>query len=194
MYGLTGFLPSYLKEKRGLSLVASSNVMVAIGLVAFFSSIIGGYYISKYFLGKERYLICGLSIIIALYIFAMHYTKIIIACTAIIGVANMLIVLVFTVITSLPLKLFPPEQVAPHYTAINAIGVAGGFIAPILMDKLIEDSNGLYASSFFFLTSLALISGLSIMLIKQKLLDELGKKNLKYLKINKKDEKARCLT
>lgn len=172
-YGLTGFLPSYLQAERNLSLIASGNIMAVLGLAAFLVSLIGGYIIGKFFDGKENIVIFMLTFIAAIFIYLMYSIDNIIVCTAFLALAYMLLVLAFVIITSLPLKLFPKEHVAPYYATIGAGGVAGGFFAPTIIGTLVEVGGGSYYYAFVFLAVLSAACGIVMLLVKKSTLIKL---------------------
>ena len=166
-YGLFGFLPSYLTSERGLDLAASGNVMAVIGLGSFIASLAGGYLIGKYMLGKEKQVIFTLMIIAAVLIYSIYLIDNLVLATILLAVAYMLGVLGFITITSLPLKIFPKEVVAPYYATINAGGVLGGFFAPIILGKLVELAGGAYVHAFMFLSAITAISGICILFVSK---------------------------
>lgn len=166
-YGLLGFLPSYLTSERGLDLAVSGNVMAIIGLGSFIASLAGGYAIGKYMLGKEKQVIFMLSVIAAVLIYLIYLTDNLVLATILLAVAYMFNMLSFITITSLPLKIFPKEVVAPYYATINAGGVLGGFFAPIILGRLVELASGAYLYVFMFLAAITAISGICILFVSK---------------------------
>lgn len=166
-YGMLGFLPSYLTSERGLDLAVSGNIMALIGLASFIAALAGGYVIGKYLLGKEKQVIFIFSVIAAVLTYLIYLMDNLTLATLLLAVAYMLLMLSFITITSLPLKIFPKEVVAPYYATINAGGVLGGFFAPIVLGRLVELAGGAYLYAFMFLAAIAAISGICILFVSK---------------------------
>lgn len=75
--------------------------------------------------------------------------------------------LAFATLMSIPVKIFPSDEVSAKYATINAIGVSGGFVAPTIIGALIQFSNGGFFSSFLFIGVSFVVSG-GITLLIQK--------------------------
>jgi hypothetical protein len=69
---------------------------------------------------------------------------------------------------SIPVKLFPSDEVSAKYATINAIGVSGGFVAPTIIGFLIQVSNGTFFSSFLFIAVAFIVSGAITLMIRKK--------------------------
>ena len=167
VYGIYGFLPSYLTSERGLSLAISGNVMAFFGFCSIFVSLAGGYLIGKYMLGKEKQVIFTLLITSAVLVYLIYLIDNLILATIILAIARMVATLGFITITSLPLKIFPKEVVAPNYATINAGGVLGAFFSPIILGNLVELAGGAYSYAFIFLAAITALSGICILFVSK---------------------------
>ncbi len=56
-YGLTSWLASYLNEVRGISISEVSYISSLAGLCILIAGVVGGYFISRFFKGKEPIII-----------------------------------------------------------------------------------------------------------------------------------------
>ncbi|MFD1900480.1 hypothetical protein GQR36_11630 [Enterococcus termitis] len=75
--------------------------------------------------------------------------------------------LAFATLMSIPLKIFPSEEVSAKYATINAIGVSGGFVAPTIIGALIQVSNGNFFSSFIFIAVSFAVSGIITLMVQR---------------------------
>ncbi|EUJ25716.1 hypothetical protein MFLO_14873 [Listeria floridensis FSL S10-1187] len=129
VYGLTSWLASYLNETRGLPIDQVSYVSSLTGIFILVAGVGGGYIIGRYFRDKEKSIIIGTAIIGALCIYGVFAVQNLTAAIALLCVSNMICILTFSTLMSLPHSLFKPEEIATKYATVNAGGVFGGFFA-----------------------------------------------------------------
>ncbi len=157
-YGLTSWLASYLNEARGLSISKVSYISSLAGLCILIAGILGGYFISRFFIGKEKLVIFSFSILGALSVYGVYLSKQLILSIICLCLANIFLIVAFTTLMGLPHKLFKQSHIATKYAAINSGGVLGGFFAPMVIGDLVAATNS-YQTAFLFMAATFLISG-----------------------------------
>lgn len=167
IYGLNGWMATYLVEAHGLALTQTAYVTAVIGFFTMMAAMLGGIMVNKYFIGKEKKVIFvatiggGLFALLVSVVGSFFMSMISLACA--VAFAS----LAFATLMSIPLKIFPSDEVSAKYATINAIGVSGGFVAPTIIGALIQFSNGGFFSSFMFIGVSFVVSG-GITLLIQK--------------------------
>lgn len=167
VYGLNGWMATYLVEAHGLALTQTAYVTAVIGFFTMVAAILGGVVVNKHFVGKEKNVIfvatiCGGVFAILISVVGTFLMSMV-ALTLAVAFAS----LAFATLMSIPLKLFPSDEVSAKYATINAIGVSGGFVAPTIIGVLIQISNGAFFSSFLFIAMSFVIAGGVTLLIKK---------------------------
>lgn len=165
-YGLTSWLASYLNEVRGISISEVSYISSLAGLCILIAGVVGGYFISRFFKGKEPIIIfafckLGAFAVYGVYLFEQLALSVICLC-----LCNIFLIMAFTTLMGLPHKLFQQSHIATKYAAINSGGVLGGFFAPMIIGDLVNATNS-YQSAFLFLALTLLASGLIVLAIKK---------------------------
>ncbi|CWV01271.1 D-glucarate permease [Listeria monocytogenes] len=165
-YGLTSWLASYLNEVRGISISEVSYISSLAGLCILIAGVVGGYFISRFFKGKEPLIIFAFCVlggfaVYGVYLFEQLALSVICLC-----LCNIFLIMAFTTLMGLPHKLFQQSHIATKYAAINSGGVLGGFFAPMIIGDLVNATNS-YQSAFLFLALTLLASGLIVLAIKK---------------------------
>ncbi|NVS11062.1 MFS transporter, partial [Listeria monocytogenes] len=166
-YGLTSWLASYLSEVRGISISEVSYISSLAGLCILIAGVVGGYFISRFFKGKEpmvifTFCVLGAFTVYGVYLFDQLTLSIICLC-----LCNVFLIMAFTTLMGLPHKLFKQSHIATKYAAINSGGVLGGFFAPMIIGDLVKATNS-YQSAFLFLALTLLMSGIIVLAIKKR--------------------------
>ena len=73
----------------------------------------------------------------------------------------------FATLMSLPVKLFAEREVSTKYSIINAVGVSGGFFAPMIIGWLVNTS-GSYGGAFSFIALVFVLAGIVSLAIQTK--------------------------
>lgn len=168
IYGLNGWMATYLVEAHGLALSQTAYMSAIIGFFTMAAAMLGGIAVNKFFLGKERWVVFAATIgggffailiaVIGSFLLSMICLTLAVACAS----------LAFATLMSIPVKLFPSDEVSAKYATINAIGVSGGFVAPTIIGFLIQVSNGTFFSSFLFIAVAFIVSGAITLMIRKK--------------------------
>lgn len=169
LYGLNGWMATYLVEVHGLALTETAYVAAVIGFFTMLAAMLGGIIVNKYFIGKEKNVVFTATVgggifavlvpSVSSFFFSMVFLALAVVCSS----------LAFATLMTIPVKLFPSDEVSAKYATVNAIGVSGGFVAPAIIGALVQLSNGRFASSFLFIgISFVISGGISLLVKKSK--------------------------
>ncbi|EAD7379786.1 MFS transporter [Listeria monocytogenes] len=159
-YGLTSWLASYLNEVRGISISSLAGLCILI------AGVVGGYFISRFFKGKEPIIIFAFCVLGAFAVYGVYLFEQLALSVICLCLCNIFLIMAFTTLMGLPHKLFQQSHIATKYAAINSGGVLGGFFAPMIIGDLVNATNS-YQSAFLFLALTLLASGLIVLAIKK---------------------------
>ncbi|EAD2800275.1 MFS transporter [Listeria monocytogenes] len=165
-YGLTSWLASYLNEVRGISISEVSYISSLAGLCILIAGVVGGYFISRFFKGKEPIIIFAFCVLGAFAVYGVYLFEQLALSVICLCLCNIFLIMAFTTLMGLPHKLFQQSHIATKYAAINSGGVLGGFFAPMIIGDLVNATNS-YQSAFLFLALTLLASGLIVLAIKK---------------------------
>ncbi|MEI5994729.1 MFS transporter [Candidatus Enterococcus mansonii] len=168
IYGLNGWMATYLVDAHGLALTQTAYVAAIIGFFTMVAAMAGGLIVNKFFIGKEKIVIFLATIgggffavlisIVSSFILSMLCLTLAVVCSS----------LTFATLMTLPVNLFPSDEVSAKYATINAIGVSGGFVAPTIIGALVQMSQGGFFTSFLFIASSFIISGAITLMVQKK--------------------------
>lgn len=129
---------------------------------------------SKYFDGREKYLMAGCCVITGGFIYAMYSAETVAGVIAAQTVVYFFKSIVFANIYAFPLKLLPQRMVGTAAGIINTGGQSAGFVAPAAIG-LIVSFSGSYSSAFGLLVgSMVLATLASISLGTSRLKESSG--------------------
>ena len=161
-YGLMAWLPKFFVQHMGMSLSASGYVVAAGGLGIWISSLGTGWLVGKYFLNREPLVIAISALLSAIAIFAIFHAATPLTASLLLFVGEVFLMATFVTAFTLPMKLLPENMMGSAIGLINTGGTLGGFISPIVIGYLVENTHG-YASAFIFL-SLAMVCSALVVL------------------------------
>lgn len=159
-WGISSWMPIYLVQARGLSLMEMGTLIAISGLVMMVVALLVGYILDK-ITGKERYAAAGGAVFAALFLYLLANAP-----TPVMAVVYQTLAqaacsfVTFTVLTQ-PLKRFPVEAIGTANGIINTGGQIGSFVSPMAMGFIIEASGGSYTTAFLFLAACTLISAVA---------------------------------
>ncbi|MBO0603004.1 MFS transporter [Sporosarcina sp. E16_3] len=151
MWGFASWLPSYLMMDRGLNLYNAGMLSAIPTTVGVIGTLLGGYLVSKVFLGRERYLFMISGFFGAVFIYAMYVTSSLamaIFFQAMVGLFMQAGMGGFWAVTH---KAFPSRIIGSAAGLINFAGQIAGFISPMAIGFLITAMNGSFAAGIGFL-------------------------------------------
>lgn len=158
VYGMTGWIASYLVDEFQLSMNNMAMMTALIGLVMMISAIFAGSAVSRYFKNREKQVILVASIAGGLVSFLLSKSQSLILSMLFLAIAVAAASVGFATLMSLPVKLFAEREVSTKYAIINAIGVSGGFFAPMIIGALVNTS-GSYEGAFTFIALVFVLAG-----------------------------------
>ncbi|HDG1692482.1 TPA: MFS transporter [Kluyvera georgiana] len=161
-YGLMAWLPKFFVQHMGMSLSASGYVVAAGGLGIWISSLGTGWLVGKYFLNREPLVIAISALLSAIAIFAIFHAATPLTASLLLFVGEVFLMATFVTAFTLPMKRLPENMMGSAIGLINTGGTLGGFISPIVIGYLVENTHG-YASAFIFL-SLAMVCSALVVL------------------------------
>ncbi|MFD2306653.1 MFS transporter [Enterococcus termitis] len=167
VYGLNGWMATYLVEAHGLVLTQTAYVTAVIGLFTMVAAMAGGVMVNKFFVGREKYVILAATFGGGIFSILVSVVDTFLLSMLFLALAVAAASLAFATLMSIPLKIFPSEEVSAKYATINAIGVSGGFVAPTIIGALIQVSNGNFFSSFIFIAVSFAVSGIITLMVQR---------------------------
>lgn len=168
IYGLNGWLASYIIDLFKLSLTGMAAISAIIGFFTMIAAMAGGIVVNKFFRGKEKQVILITSLICSGLILTISRITTLVPSMVLLVIVAGSSSIAFSTFMSLPVKFFKQSEVGAKYATINALGVFGGFVAPIVIGNLVKQASGSYTTTFIFLGVLYILSGLIAMLVKNR--------------------------
>lgn len=163
VYGLMAWLPSFLVQQRGLSIATTGELIGIAGAGTWLSTIVSGWLVGRYMSGREPWVILVACLITAVGIVALFMARSAWASGLALFVTDAALVCAFITTFTLPLKRFSPAVVGSVVGLVNAGGVSGGVIGPVVMGYLLTVDHGQYLSCFLFLIITILIAGVALL-------------------------------
>ncbi|GAA5166060.1 MFS transporter [Amycolatopsis dongchuanensis] len=165
-YGMITWVPSYLVEAKGMSLV-SAGVSSAIPLlVNAVGVIVGGWLMSRWFDRSARRLVVPALVVSAVLLVLMLRAGSTTAFTTLQTLAMFVNGLAAIGIVGLPLRVLPRAVVGSGMGAVNTGGQLAGVLAPLVMGWL-ADRFG-FGAAFGFLAATTLAAALISLVTRQR--------------------------
>ncbi|MDU1195982.1 MFS transporter [Kluyvera ascorbata] len=161
-YGLMAWLPKFFVQHMGMSLSASGYVVAAGGLGIWISSLGTGWLVGKYFLNREPLVIVISALLSAAAIFSIFHAATPLTASLLLFVGEVFLMSTFVTAFTLPMKRLPENMMGSAIGLINTGGTLGGFVSPIVIGYLVENTHG-YASAFTFLSLAMVCSALAVL-------------------------------
>ncbi|WP_235032787.1 MFS transporter [Enterococcus sp. CSURQ0835] len=168
IYGLTGWQASYLVDTFKLTLGQISGLTAAVGVVMMITALGSGVFVKRFFTGREKIFIVVTGVLGALCVFTTSMTDSLALAGLFLALSVGCASCAFSTLMSMPVKLFVPAEVSTKYSIINTAGVAGGFVAPIVIGKLVDSGQGSYTNAFIFIAVTLGLSGLIAAVVTAK--------------------------
>lgn len=167
VYGMTGWIASYLVDEFSLTMNKMAMMSALIGLVMMLSAMFAGSMIVRYFKDREKQVIFVASALGGVVAFLLSSSSSLVVSMLLLSVAVAAASISFATLMSLPVKLFAEREVSTKYSIINAIGVSGGFFAPMIIGWLVNTS-GSYGGAFTFIALVFVLAGGVSLVIQTK--------------------------
>ena len=167
VYGMTGWIASYLVDEFNMTMNKMAMMSALIGLVMMLSAMFAGSMIVRYFKSREKQVIFVVSALGGVVAFLLSSSTSLVVSMLLLSVAVAAASIGFATLMSLPVKLFAEREVSTKYSIINAIGVSGGFFAPMIIGWLVNTS-GSYGGAFTFIALVFVLAGGVSLVIQTK--------------------------
>ena len=167
VYGMTGWIASYLVDEFNLTMNRMAMMSAFIGFVMMISAMFAGSMIGRHFKDREKQVILGASALGGLVAFLLSKSHSLVLSMLFLALAVAAASIGFATLMSLPVKLFAEREVSTKYSIINAVGVSGGFFAPMIIGWLVNTS-GSYGGAFSFIALVFVLAGIVSLAIQTK--------------------------
>lgn len=184
LYGNMSWLPKYLSQKFLLSTQDAALLLIPNAIVQTVATLVAGKLVSKFFLGKESWVVIGSAILSALFTVLFIFSSSIPLAITFMMLSTFCAITIFTTMFTWPHKLFASEQIGSSIGIVNTGGTFGGFLAPSILGVIIKgteffenqgmaaqqaiiESQRTYEMAFLLLAVATLASGLMVLLIRK---------------------------
>lgn len=163
VYGLMAWLPTFLVQQRGFSLAAAGELTGLAGVGTWLATVASGWLVGRFMPGREPWVILLASLTAAIGLLALFLVRQPWACAIALFVTDAALVCAFITTFTLPMKRFSPAIVGSTVGLVNAGGVVGGVVGPVVMGYLLAAFHGHYLFCFLFLITTTLIAGVALL-------------------------------
>ncbi|MFK3822200.1 MFS transporter [Pseudomonas yamanorum] len=155
--GLDAWMPMYLLSARGLDLKTVGMLVPLPFISASIATGMGGWLMTRYFDGKEKFLVMGSCMLTAICLYGMYIAQSTTEIIAFQTAAYFFKSFVFATAFALPSKILSQRLVGTGIGMINFGGQLAGFISPMAIGFLVAH-YGTYDSAFLFLLAAVMVS------------------------------------
>jgi len=163
--GLDSWMPTYLMTQRGLNLKSVGLLLPLPYVLAGISTAIGGWVMTRFFDGRERYLLIGSSILTAIFVYCMYTAPSVSALITFQCIAYFFKSFVLATCIALPTKMLPANLIGSSIGMVNLGGQSAGFLSPLVIGFLVSAFSN-YDYAFGFLIAAACFSVLVSLFIR----------------------------
>lgn len=157
--GLDAWMPMYLLSARGLDLKTVGLLVPLPFISASIATGMGGWLMTRFFDGKEKFLVMGSCVLTAICLYGMYIAQSTTEVIAFQTAAYFFKSFVFATAFALPSKILSQRLVGTGIGMINFGGQLAGFISPMAIGFLVAH-YGTYDSAFLFLLGATMVSTL----------------------------------
>ncbi|TCP49917.1 sugar phosphate permease [Tamaricihabitans halophyticus] len=157
-YGMMTWVPSYLVDAKGMSMVAAGVSAAIPQLITAVAVVIGGWLMSRWFDQKPQLLVVPAVTIAAVLLIPMLLAEATTTFTVLQSLAMFSAGLAIIGIVGLPMRVLPRDLVGSAMGLVNTGGQFAGVVAPLVMGWL-ADRFG-FGSAFGFLAATTLTAAL----------------------------------
>jgi sugar phosphate permease len=154
-YGMITWVPSYLYEARGLSLVAAGLSSAIPLLITAVSAVVGGWLMSRWFDDRARLLVVPVLAVSAVLLVLMLQAESTTAFTVYQTLAMAFSGLATMGILGMPIRALPRELIGSGMGLVNTGGQLAGVLAPLVMGWLAQRFDFAAAFGFLVVTTVA---------------------------------------
>ncbi|MGH3584960.1 MAG: MFS transporter [Pseudonocardia sp.] len=166
VYGLITWVPSYLLEERGISLMGAGVSAAIPSLTMALTTVVGGWLFDRYFYYRARVLVIPVLLVAAVMLLlmlragsALEFT---IYQTLAMGVAGLSTMSVL----GMPVRALPRTVIGSGMSVVNVGGQIAGVLAPVVMGALVDQFS--YTAAFGFLIGTTLLGAVIATWVPQR--------------------------
>jgi len=157
-YGMMTWVPSYLYEARGLSLVAAGLSAAVPLLITAVSAVVGGWLMSRWFDDRARVLVVPVLAVSAVLLVLMLQAESATAFTVYQSLAMAFSGLATMGILGMPIRALPRDLIGSGMGLVNTGGQLAGVLAPLVMGWLAQEFD--FGAAFGFLVGTTVAAAL----------------------------------
>ncbi|MDT7617815.1 MAG: hypothetical protein QOF00_5262 [Pseudonocardiales bacterium] len=165
-YGMITWIPSYLLEVRGISLLQTGVAAAIPFLVMSLCVFLGGWLFDRYFAQRARIfaipVLLAAAVMLVLMLRAETTVEFTLYQTLAMGIAG----LSFMCVLGMPIRALPTAVVASGMGVVNMGGQLAGVLAPVVMGFLVDRFS--YTAAFGFLIFSTVAAALIAMFVPQR--------------------------
>ncbi|MFD9948849.1 MFS transporter [Nonomuraea sp. NPDC059023] len=165
-YGMMTWVPSYLLEERGISLISTGFMSAVPSLVMCATTFIGGWLFDRYFHDRARLFVIPLLLLTALLLVVMLRAETAIGFTIYQTLALGVAGLSTMGVLGMPFRALPPAVVGSGMGVVNVGGQVAGVLAPVLMGLLVDKFS--YTAAFGLLIATTVLAALIAVIVPQR--------------------------
>ncbi|MEU4579352.1 MFS transporter [Nonomuraea sp. ATR24] len=165
-YGMITWVPSYLMEARGISLLNTGFLAALPQLVMTATTLLGGWLFDRYFHDRARLYVIPLLLCTAVLLLVMINAETAAGFTLFQTLAMAVAGLSTMGILGMPVRALPPEVIGSGMGVVNVGGQLAGVIAPVLMGWLVDQYS--YSAAFGLLIGTTVLGALIALIVPQR--------------------------
>ncbi|WP_049572516.1 MFS transporter [Nonomuraea sp. SBT364] len=165
-YGMITWVPSYLMEARGISLLDTGMLAALPQLVMTATTLLGGWLFDRYFHDRARLYVIPLLLCTAVLLVLMINAETAAGFTLFQTLAMAVAGLSTMGILGMPVRALPPEVIGSGMGVVNVGGQLAGVIAPVLMGRLVDQYS--YSAAFGLLIVTTVLGALIALVVPQR--------------------------
>jgi sugar phosphate permease len=151
MWGFMAWLPSYLVQQRGFSLV-KMGITASLPFFAGAVGLVAGGYISDRFFSRNRHILFAASALLGSFLLYLVYSTASPSMAVVyMAVDGFIFAFAVGVFWGIPMTVLPKEVMGASAATINFGGQIAGFLSPLVMGFLVQKSGGTFGNAFLFL-------------------------------------------
>ncbi|MFI6295191.1 MFS transporter [Nonomuraea sp. NPDC050790] len=165
-YGMMTWVPSYLLEERGISLISTGFMAAVPSLVMCATTFVGGWLFDRYFHDRARLYVIPLLLLTAVLLVIMLQAETAAGFTVYQTLALAVAGLSTMGILGMPFRALPPAVVGSGMGVVNVGGQVAGVLAPVLMGLLVDRFS--YTAAFGLLIATTVLAALIAVIVPQR--------------------------
>ncbi|GAA0923670.1 MFS transporter [Nonomuraea longicatena] len=165
-YGMITWVPSYLMEERGISLVGVGVMSAVPSLVMCATTFAGGWLFDRWFHDRARLFVIPLLLATAVLLWLMLQAETAVGFTVYQTLALGVAGLSSMGILGMPVRALPPAVIGSGMSVVNVGGQIAGVLAPVLMGHLVDTFS--YTAAFGLLIATTILGALIAFAVPQR--------------------------